>query len=920
MSCLARSLLAVLVCALMVGCPSLLPQTSDGTDGSLGDVSQAALNYEGTLSGRVAGSSSTAAAQDPQAAQSAPVTASAVAYLTDLEGNRLLNADGEEYPEFPVNANGTFELSGLPVGVEIVVVVDLDGDGEPDLSSVFNIPKDADGETGSLNGADVDPLSTLANAKLQQMLDEQGVAADELDLSLSGLIGRTRDAYENLFEDAAIADEVELGEIEGLSEQELAEYFGEHIPLAAQRGMRMAESNIALAVAEDAEDIVKAVAKILLEGGFVIADDPGGIDLSFLGESPFVLELTFDEYHEFLGMPGPGEPPPAGIPADFAQTAPPPPEEPLLYVNTVAEVDRNYVLAGDENDPMMVKPMFGEHLLVAVAEVYADGQTIALDDLYRLLVDVDVGLGLRLTYTQCGGPDQPPVDVFESADGTGAEKDTFTLFQQINDLGLGTPSPEPTAQQEVSVREVIQEFLADTVEPSFERLFGGFLMERVPSAEAFARLIREKRAHLPFSRSGPSQWFVVADADPFQNANARAVTVDVETDGDGQVTKVTYNAAGQGEFYLGHGPFTERGMETELIRRSNGRFLHDHQGRPQFLDMADSTIFQNVDGQSFFEAFSESGEHWPGAPALRVPNHGFDPTLPPDPETNPPDFEAFVLMTTHGPDGEPVRVDYTEGVATYNQAGQYYLLFDPRTDEGLFALIAETGELLEQVPGDWESRVLLAAAEVVGIDLAPETFTHVFGIEVPNPGYDPAGAPYYDDINSNGVHDTGEPSFTEKHYLFDPSDWRSTWVEKYYRRADNNGFPNPEDIDWASETPALRNGVALVPRNLKPRLNAFLFGRPNTAINLLMAFSPAEFFNGTQALNRSTRVNPLMAIAIIDLMFEQVMNVEAVVDWDGPGGMPAHAELVPAWLFVPPLGDPLTLIAEGFVELAETAP
>jgi hypothetical protein len=310
--------------------------------------------------------------------------------------------------------------------------------------------------------------------------------------------------------------------------------------------------------------------------------------------------------------------------------------------------------------------------------------------------------------------------------------------------------------------------------------------------------------------------------------------------------------------------------------------------------------------------------HYPGAPALRIPNYDFNPELPPDPETNPPDWEAYVLMTEHGPDGIPVRVNYAEGVATYNTSGRYYLLFDERTDsEGLFGLIAETGELLEQTPGDWATRMLIRTADVQGLDLQPEVFTHVFGLEVPNPGYDPEGAPYYDDINDNGVPEADEPVFAERMFLSDPNDWRSTWVEKFYRRGDNNGFPRAEEIDWESDTPALIGGVALVPRNFKARLNAYLFGRPNTAINLLLAFSPPQFFNGTQALNRETRVNPLMAVAIIDLVFEQMMNVEATVDWDGPGEMPAHEELVPAWFFVAPIDDPVALIADGFVDLAE---
>jgi hypothetical protein len=469
------------------------------------------------------------------------------------------------------------------------------------------------------------------------------------------------------------------------------------------------------------------------------------------------------------------------------------------------------------------------------------------------------------------------------------------------------------------VRQILADFLEGTAEPSFETLFGGFLIERVPSADEYAAYIRDKRTHLPFSRSGPSQWFVVADADSWQNPNAKPVTVNVETGEGGAVTSVIYDPQGNGKYYLSHGPMTENGMQTELIRIRNGKYLHDYEGQPQHLDMADTTIFQNVGNQTFFDAFSETGEHWPGAPALRLPNYGFDPSLPPDPETNPPDWEAFVLMTEPGPNGQPVRVNYVEGVATYNAAGTYYMLFDEHTDsQGWFALIKDTGELLEDPPGSgWENRVLVDAAAVQGVDLAPEVFTNVYGVDVPNDGYDPDGAPYYDDINDNGREDAGEPTFAEIPFLGDPQDWRSTWVERYYRRADNNGFPQPEDIDWDSPTPKLQNGVALVPRAFRPRLNAFLFPRPNSAINLLMAFSPPEFFNGTQKLDSTTRINPLMSVALIDLAFDQALNVEALVDWDGPGPMLEHRELVPAWFFVAPIDDPVGLIADNFAEFAE---
>jgi hypothetical protein len=924
MRCLTLSVLLGSLCGLIPGCvpPLAWPDGLLGGSGagSDGDVSQAALNYKGTLSGSVADISTTAGLAGVEAGRTVPLSArvfNAIAWVTDLDGNRLKDANGVEYPNFAIDPDGPFEFGDLPVGVDFAVHIDLDGDGVADLFSIVNIPKDAGSDTGSLDGAMVDPLSTLTGAKLARMLAEHGINAQEFALSLSGLIGRTRDAYENLFEDAGIEDQIDLNQILGLSPTQLGQLFAELIPLAAQRGMRMAESNIDLAVADDVQGIVVAVAKIVIEGGFVIADNPDGIDLSFLADLPHVQTMTVQQFEELMGSSGSGGTGgDGGTPAQSARQ-PAQGQEPTLYLSTLAEVDRNYVNAGDENEPMQTKPVFGEHMLIKIAEVYLAGKTVSLGDLYELMVDADVGLGARLTYSKPAGPNRRPLDVFETPDGTGVEKDTWALSEQLSAVMSAGSDPEMMTREIPEARRILREFLAGTAEPSFERMFGGFLMGRVPSAEEFAAFIRNRRAHLPFSRSGPSQWFVVADGDPFRDANAKAITVDVETNTDGKVTRVSYDASGNGKYYLGHGPLTEAGMQAELIRRSNGRLVHDHHGEPQLLEMSDATVFQSVGGQSFFEAFSETGVDYPGAPALRIPNYDFDPELPPDPETNPPDWEAYVLMTEHGADGTPVRVVYADGVATFNSAGRYYLLFDERTQgEGLFALIAETGELLQRTPGDWETRVLVRTADVQGLDLEPENFTHVFGIEMANPGYDPEGAPYYDDINDNDAEDAGEPTFAEHLFLEDASDWRSTWVEKYYRRADNNGFPKSDQINWESDTPALLSGVALVPRNFKPRLNAYLFGRPNTAINLLLAFSPPEFFNGTQALNRDTRINPLMAVAIIDLVFEQMMNVEATVDWDGPGGMPAHEELVQAWFFIAPLDDPVALIADSFVDVA----
>ena len=100
------------------------------------------------------------------------------------------------------------------------------------------------------------------------------------------------------------------------------------------------------------------------------------------------------------------------------------------------------------------------------------------------------------------------------------------------------------------------------------------------------------------------------------------------------------------------------------------------------------------------------------------------------------------------------------------------------------------------------------------------------------------------------------------------------------------------------------------------RLNAFRFGRPNTAVNLLTAFAPPEFFDGTHTLDRSTAVDVFSAVAIINLVMDQVFNVQADVDIDGVGPLPRQNMLVDAHTFVAPIGDPFVLILKGFRDRA----
>jgi hypothetical protein len=876
---------------------------TDATGASTGSVVDLALSFLGSLSGNAATLSTTKASQAAQSGHKIPsraLGAGAVGWLADLGGKRLTDANGNEYPEFAVTPNGQFgPIPGLPVGVDLLLNIDENGDGTPDLVTIINIPQDAGGDTGTLADTACDPLSTLIHAKLYALIQAHGLEPGKLGISASGLVERIRDAFEHLYAESGIDKQVTIDDLASLSDEQLAAFFDQIIPVIARRAMDMTEGNLLLAGATTVDEVVKAAARILVQSGFIVGDDPSGIDLSFLGSLPNVETLTMQQ---FMAENNPGATPPPGMIG------------PTIYRSTLGGFDRNFADSGAER-PKQGGPLFVEHVLSRMADLYLAGKTLSLEDLYEVLVGME-GLGVRLTYMTNNGPTAPPLNVFETADGQGAQLNLEQLHQQLRALGLDRPDPGTFEQKKAQLRTFLKSFFAATVGPSFERLFAGILLERVPQPQTFAALIREARAHLPFSRSGPAKIYVLADGDPHRdngNNTVQAITVDVTVSTHGAVTKVVYNASGSGKYYLAFGPQTEHGMLVAVFTRDTGRPLHSGAGRPQHLELTDTSIFQPINGASFFDFVSESSTGYPGAPALRVPNPGYNPDLPADPQTNPPDFQAFVMVDKPGPDAEPVRVNYDGGVATAAADGQWYLLFTERTpQEGLFALISESGEILEATPGVDATRVLVAATDVQGLPVAAQTFTNIYGIDVPNPSYDATGAPYFDDINNNGLPNSGEPSFDHRDFLFNANDWRSTRVDTYYRRADNNGFVTPNHVDWAAPEPRTMDGVALLPRNLKPRLNAFRFGNPNLTINLLTAFSPPDFFDGTHALNGATRVNPFTAIALLNLAFGSIHNVEAVVDFDGPGPMPPHPELIDAHVFVVPIGDPVQLMLDGF--------
>jgi len=860
--------------------------------------------------------------------------AGATVTFLDLSGNPLLDAAGNPYPPVPLIPDGTFSAESLPVGIDFIIAVDLDGDGEADLTHIVSIPKDEEGDTGSAEDVDVNPLTTMAVAKLTTVLEDKGVSGDDLDFSPAAVIDQMTTAFETLFEAVGIQSTITADQIMSKTVDAMAEAFDELVPDTVKTTMDIVTSKVDAAEAETPEELVLAVIPALLRAGIAIADEPGGVVLDSVADLPNVEVVTWEDLfggHE--GPPGPGDPASKSAPARTL-----PEEGNRIFRSTVIEVDRNFAALEEDGKPPM-QLIIRKHALERMAGLAAQEKTLSIEDLHRLVTDVSVGIGMRLTYWVPTPPPDPgkpfdhtpPPMMFQSADQRGVPIDTMQLDQQIFDI-MGQPTFDPSqlASQAAAVREILKDALAGTQAPSIEQLFGGILSDDPVTFDDLSARIRDARSHLPWNSSGDASLFLLADRDQFRDDDARPVTVNVAFDEAGQLARVIYDPKGEGEYYVRMFGDPEYGFTAELVVVATGRMVHDEMGWPVWGDPSDAGVFapvaHPVTGKevSFLDAFSETGEFWPIEPALRLPNVWFNPELPPDPETNPPDITMHVLVDQPGPDGQPVTVSLRQDGAVVRDASGAYALDmfweDPPVDGWMAWLVdARTGQRLwrdDAKPSQEEVRVRLQ--DIIDLDVAPQQFRHIYDIEVPNPMYDPERDPWYDDINGNGTCDPDEPTFSWREELWQAGDWRSTNVERYYRRADNNGFVRERDVNWESPTPKTWTGVALVPRDYRRRDNAFTFGRPNSATNLLSAFLSQDFFDGTHKLNGETRVGVFGALAVINLVFDaRLYNLEAyVVDYGPEGARPAKLQTVEAMPWTPPIDDPVILLIEGFESLA----
>ena len=956
MRCILTLSLATTVCLSLAGCPMPAAPDTGGTTGTTdgtgtdgtggtgtggpGTDTSSALGFDGSLSGSVStsisssesgGSDVVSARLRPlvirESAQDTPPSGSATVWFTDLDGNPLTDANGDPYPPTELDANGDFTMVGLPVGVDFVVHVDYDGDGEAELKHIISIPQDEDGSGGSIEGVNVNPLTTMAYAKLISVIEAKGISAADLDFSPAAVIDQLINAFLSLFALMGIDSTFTIDQILSQTLDSLAAAFDALVPDSVKASIDMATSNIDVSGAASAEELVLAVIPILLNAGIAVADQPGGVVLDELANLPNVKVVTWEELWG---------PPPEGFESEGIAPVALPPEENRIFLSTVVEVDRNFAMQQDEIKDYGPGFIIHKHALERMAGMEFAGKTLSLANIHSLATDLETGMGMRLTYSVPMSPPDPDLPfedqgyfmTFQSADQRGVEVDVFALEEEINSIwNNGYSTQSQLDAQEAAIRAAIINALGATVPPSPAKLFGGIVSsEQKITIERLAHRIRNSRSHIPFNWSGPQQMYVLSDRDRWRNDGAKAVTVSIEFDANGQPATVTYVADGTGKYLLNIWGDPEFGFTVEFMVAATGRTIFDKSGFPFWADPTDSSVFAPVQhpisgaSVSFLSAFSETGENWPIEPVLEVSNPWFDPTQDPDPETNPQTVTIGVLVNEPGPTGQAVLFDLaSDNTVSANDAGNYALELYWENDVWYGVPIdTRTGQRAsEDASNDNSPELAIPMDQIVGL-LGPEVFTYFFDIDVANPMHDPQGDPWYDDINGNDVWDIGEPTFDWREELWSAGDWRSTNVERYYRRADNNLAVRERDVNWDATSPQTWTGVALIARDFKRRLNAFTFGRPNSAINLLTAFLGHDFFDGTHNLDANTRVGAFGAMALLNLVFDaRLYNLEAyVADYDFDGVKPARLQVVEAWPWNPPIDDPIVLIIKGFEDLA----
>jgi hypothetical protein len=808
-----------------------------------------AISGDGTLSG---------VANLTASNQAGAVRVGALAVAAGSLSVQIQTLFGEPIKDVTTGADGSFGCDGLPVGETLRVAIKTGG---ATMFTFVEIPRDAKASAG----VRVDPLATLIFHRIVRIFRERGLHPGDLgSVDCAALAAAVRRAVDGLRDDLAFRVEVGLEQLsedprldaalfERLVPREVLEAAGDALGRAeADADIESGASNLTVAVARRLVHTRAAV---------VISMQPGSSELAVIEWVRSLRpELRFDPAKaDGTRWSGSG---------------------PCLVKIPFLEPDRNGT--EDQPPPFLDGPVFDEAKIGALAEAMQRGKTLTLPELHKVFFAApDAGAGfVMIGFGQFG--DQPAPYVLSG--------DARAKL---------VPPPQPGQPPDWRA--------AGAVAPPFALTFGPYL-GRVPSLEELRQKFFDKRIHIPGNPTGAPHAFVAARSDLFwtsRGAQADPIRVDLELTRhpEGSITAARVTEAVAGAFFLG---LTERtqGPEGELVflDARTLRPLRTTHGKPlvgvrrAFADLDRGA----VELGDLHQRYSRTEDNVFGGPPVPIggrpvpvihdaPDGGGRPVLVEGPVLSVDG--TWSTSAPFAPPSDPAKPKFflglNETMFPYNASTSAPFLIDARSGAPL--------------PGpNGPIRVLLSRIEAELAKPLHRSTTRLPSCAVPNPRHDPRLDPFFDDVNDDGAHGAGEPSFGFRPFVppdvlanFDAAQGSPNYLAGpraygldpvIYSLPDGRPFsPGEPPPGFRTDRSPKDNGLRL--RRFRARLNGFLHRRPHFVFAQLLAAFPPAFFDGEHTITPETRLDVLQALALARVRLETPEVVpDVTLDVDpGPG-------------------------------------
>ena len=813
----------------------------------------------------------------------APLVPAATGVLTV----KIYNMAGALLTTVTSDNNGNFSADGLPKGQTLMIIVEASG---INILTFAIIPLD----TSGLTGLQIDPLTSLIADKIRKLYADRGINfSDVLAVDPAAIARQVQLALQGIREAFDVGLIVNSGDLDADLNNNAA-LFDTLVPQslldAVGNSLAAAAASMDLQTAEP-EEMVFAVAKKLyyLNFAMLLAMD-GTTDASLK-----TWVLTLPTAARING-------------SDFQ--SPYPGSGPCLVFNPFVEPDRNDPEWSDLGG--IDGPVFRDSDLAVMANAMSTAKRYTLDDLHKIFFR-PAGAGFIMTEWGSFGDMHGP----------------YVL------TGLNSAEMVPKIGEDPDFAS------ANPIEPPFSYTFADLIGE-VPNLEELRQDLFYRRTHLDWNPTGGPHDYIVCKDDQYwqtggSTINPVRVNVALTRDGEGGITAGTVTEAVDGAYYLGFTEATE-GDEGKFrfVNVTTGRELRTEKGmqivgvRTGYVDISTGKL----DTNAIYDAYKHTGSYVYGGPCIEVNGRQWGVVF----DSRSGGAAYKVKGPVQQADG---NWDLSAAYSTSDGSGrEFYLAFCQYTfpydvNSKVNLVDASSGDLLVDGSGD-PLFVSLSEIETEATVTLHETYTHIFGGEIPNPRYDAAYDPYYDDFNNNSQFDAGEMTFCWRPYV--PVEVENNWNvafgqpgypcqdvayhvdPKLYSLLDGSPFSWHElPVGFDFNKSPKDNGLRL--RKFKARNNGYFYRRPYTLFNLLLAAFPPSFFDGDHYITQFTQFDAIQALAIIMYRFETPVVLENIaLDLDSSAG--TNIKQMPSleFYFSPEnedINDIMTRVMNGFNNVPE---